>query len=91
MAIAERMLITVWMISFQVSLFFILINGLRTPSKSPPRGRLITKGRVGDFVKGLVFSLLALRPSNVMLKFAVKRELSQACLGYAEREQIEQR
>ena len=56
-AMAERILITVWMISFQVSLFFILINGLRTPSKSPPRGRLITKGSVGDFVKGLVFSL----------------------------------
>ena len=43
-AIAERILITVWMISFQVSLFFI-----------------------GSLVKGLVFSLLALRPSNVML------------------------
>ena len=26
-----------------------------------------------------------------MLKFAIKRELSQACLNYAEREQIEQR
>ena len=26
----------------------------------------------------------------VMLKFAVKREQSQACLSYAEREQIEQ-
>ena len=26
-----------------------------------------------------------------MLKFAIKREQSQACLGYAEREQIEQR
>ena len=50
-AMAERILITVWMISFQVSLFFILINGLRTPSKSPPRGRLITRGRVEDFVK----------------------------------------
>ena len=33
-AIAERILITVWMISFQVSLFFILINGLRTPLKT---------------------------------------------------------
>ena len=43
-AIAERILITVWMISFQVSLFFIR-----------------------SLVKGLVFSLLALRPSNVML------------------------
>ena len=41
---AERILITVWMISFQVSLFFIR-----------------------SLVKGLVFSLLALRPSNVML------------------------
>ena len=37
-AMAERILITVWMISFQVSLFFILINGLRTPSKSPQGG-----------------------------------------------------
>ncbi len=27
---------------------------------------------------------------NVMLKFAVKQEQSQACLCYAEREQIEQ-
>ena len=27
---------------------------------------------------------------NVMLKFAVKQEQSQACLGNAEREQIEQ-
>jgi hypothetical protein len=27
----------------------------------------------------------------VMLKFAVKREQSQACLSYAEREQIEQK
>ena len=26
-----------------------------------------------------------------MLKFAIKREQSQACLNYAEREQIEQR
>ena len=26
----------------------------------------------------------------VMLKFAVKREQSQACLSYAEREQVEQ-
>ena len=43
-AMAERILITVWMISFQVSLFFI-----------------------GSLVKGFVFSLLALRPSNVML------------------------
>ena len=43
-AIADRMLITVWMISFQVSLFFIR-----------------------SLVKGLVFSLLALRHSNVML------------------------
>ena len=66
-AMAERILITVWMISFQVSLFFIR-----------------------SLVKGLVFSLLALRPNNVMLKFAVKRERSQACLSYAEREQIEQ-
>ena len=66
-AMAERILITVWMISFQVSLFFIR-----------------------SLVKGLVFSLLALRPSNVMLKFAVKREQSKACLCYAEREQVEQ-
>ena len=29
-------------------------------------------------------------PPNVMLKLVVKREHSQACLGYAEREQIEQ-
>ena len=43
-AMAERILITVWMISFQVSLFFI-----------------------GSLVKGFVFSLLALRPSKVML------------------------
>ena len=43
-AMAERILITVWMISFQVSLFFIR-----------------------SLVKELVFSLLALRPSNVML------------------------
>ena len=28
---------------------------------------------------------------NVILKFAVKREQSQACLNYDEREQIEQR
>ena len=27
---------------------------------------------------------------DVMLKFAVKREQSQTCLNYAEREQIEQ-
>ena len=46
-------------------------------------------------VSGLFFTLafgrwlLALH--YVMQKFAVKRELSQACLGYAEREQIEQR
>ena len=70
---AERILITVWMISFQVSLFFIR-----------------------SLVKGLVFSLLALALGfwplalYVMLKFAVKREQSQACLSYAEREQIEQ-
>ena len=32
-----------------------------------------------------------LAPCIVMLKFAVKREQSQACLGYAEREQIEQK
>ena len=38
-AMAERILIMVWMISFQVSLFFILINGLRTPSKDPPSRR----------------------------------------------------
>jgi hypothetical protein len=36
----------------------------------------------------LGFWLLALL--YVMLKFAVKREQSQACLSYAEREQIEQ-
>ena len=58
-AMAERILITVWMISFQVSLFFILINGLRTPSKSPPRGRLITKGRVGILLRfSFLFVLL---------------------------------
>ena len=28
---------------------------------------------------------------NVMLKFAVKRELRHACLNFSEREQIEQR
>ena len=71
-AIAERILITVWMISFQVSLFFI-----------------------GSLVKGLVFSLFyfgywPLALHIVMLKFAVKREQSQACLSYAEREQVEQ-
>ena len=38
-AMAERILITVWMISFQVSLFFIVVNGLRTPSKDPPSRR----------------------------------------------------
>ena len=43
-AMADRMLITVWIMIFQVSLFFI-----------------------GSLVKGFVFSLLALRPSNVML------------------------
>ena len=71
---AERILITVWMMIFQVSLFFIR-----------------------SLVKGLVFSLLALvfgywplALHIVMLKFAVKREQSQACLSYAEREQIEQ-
>ena len=69
---AERILITVWMISFQVSLFFIR-----------------------SLVKGLVFSLFyfgfwPLALHIVMLKFAVKREQSQACLSYAEREQIEQ-
>ena len=31
-AMADRMLITVWMIIFQVSLFLIIIIGLRTPS-----------------------------------------------------------
>ena len=68
-AMAERILITVWMISFQVSLFFI-----------------------GSLVKGLVFSLFYFGSwlLYVMLKFAVKREQSQACLSYAEREQIEQ-
>ena len=60
---AERMLITVWMISFQVSLFFI-----------------------GSLVKGFVFSLFyfgcrLLALHVVMLKFAVKREQSQACLA----------
>ena len=34
-------------------------------------------------------SLILLR--GQMLKFAIKREQSQACLNYAEREQIEQR
>ena len=29
-------------------------------------------------------------PPNVMLKFAIEREQSQACLNCAEREQIEQ-
>ena len=37
------------------------------------------------------FLLWLLALLYVMLKFAVKREQSQACLGYAEREQIEQR
>ena len=62
-AMAERILITVWMISFQVSLFFI-----------------------GSLVKGFVFSLFyfgcrLLALHVVMLKFAVKREQSQACLA----------
>ena len=61
MAIAERILITVWMISFQVSLFFILINGLRTPSApfgaSPPLWGELLLREEEDFVKGLVFSL----------------------------------
>ena len=35
-AMADRILITVWMIIFQVSLFLIIIKGLQTPSKSPP-------------------------------------------------------
>ena len=47
-AIAERMLITVWMISFQVSLFFILINELRIPSKSPP-GETDYQNQIGGF------------------------------------------
>ena len=34
------------------------------------------------------FGLWLLAPCIVMLKFAVKREQSQACLNYAEREQI---
>jgi hypothetical protein len=41
------------------------------------------------FTLAVSFWLLALQ--YVMLKFAVKREQSQACLGYAEREQIKQR
>ena len=67
-AIAERILITVWMISFQVSLFFIVVNGLRTPSKSPPRGRLITKGRVGILLR-LVFFLFTLAVGRWLLAF----------------------
>ena len=31
-AMADRMLITVWIMIFQVSLFFIIIKGLQTPS-----------------------------------------------------------
>ena len=46
-AMADRILITVWMIIFQVSLFLIIIIGLRTPSKSPPLW--------GDFLEGAVF------------------------------------
>ena len=73
-AMAERILITVWMISFQVSLFFI---------------RSLVKGLVlVCFTLAVGYWLLALHV--VMLKFAVKREQSQACLSYAEREQIEQ-
>jgi hypothetical protein len=52
---AERILITVWMISFQVSLFFILINELRTPSApfgaSPPLWGELTLREEEDFVK----------------------------------------
>ena len=55
-AMAERILITVWMISFQVSLFFIR-----------------------SLVKGLVFSLLALRPSNVMLNLFQHLTASLSC------------
>ena len=38
----------------------------------------------------LAFGHWLLAHCIVMLKFAAKREQSQACLGYAEREQIEQ-
>ena len=45
-------------------------------------------------VSGLFFTLAfgrkLLAHFVVMLKFAVKREQSQACLSFAEREQIEQ-
>ena len=57
-AMAERILITVWMISFQVSLFFI---NIKTPSApfgaSPPLWGELTLREEEDFVKGLVFSL----------------------------------
>ena len=56
------------------------------------RGEILK--RVQDDVGGLVsffyFGCWLLALHYVMLKFAVKREQSQACLGYAEREQIEQ-
>ena len=42
----------------------------------------------GFWLLAVSFWFLALL--YVMLKFAVKREQSQACLSYAEREQIEQ-
>ena len=50
-AIAERILITVWMISFQVSLFFIVVKDPLCPlwSISPSMGRTYIEGR-GGFV-----------------------------------------
>ena len=56
-------------------------------------GRLVGRGRAFNCVN-VLFTLLAvsfwlLALHIVMLKFAVKREQSQACLSYAEREQIE--
>ena len=48
-AMAERILITVWMISFQVSLFFIVVKDPLCPlwGISPSMGRIYIEGRGG--------------------------------------------
>ena len=92
---AERILITVWMMIFQISLFFIrsLVKGLvfslfyfgywlLAVGSSYCHAELVSASHREPL-------LLLLR--GQILKFAIKREQSQACLNYAEREQIEQR
>ena len=48
-AMADRILITVWMISFQVSLFFIVVKDPLCPlwGISPSMGRTLVEGRGG--------------------------------------------